>query len=137
MTEAFDPIVWYYLLTNGKYDTVRIIDQYDPSECYESSYRWEERLKWDAARDMMKACFIAEACVVVFEDVDGNCLFWIQVILDEGQPIISNYSAASYEDRLIETAQMVSDRVMSGDLSLHTVMAGGVDLINEKEINND
>lgn len=133
MTERIDPITWYYLLTNGTYDTCRIVDQYDPSDCYESVSKDDERNKWDAAAAMTKATYVAEACVVIFEDANGDCLFWIQVILDEGYAIISNYSAADYEDRLIETAQLVTDRVSSGDLSLHTVITGGIPI---KETNN-
>ena len=135
MTDRLDPVTWYYILRNGQYDTVRIIDQYDASDVYESSYKWEERSKWDAAAAMQRACYIADSCVVAFEDVDHNTLFWLQVILDEGYPRISDMSNHGHANRLIHQAQAVTDRVSTGHLSLHTVMSGGVDL-NAKENNN-
>ncbi len=138
MTDRCDALVWWWLLRNANYDTVKVVDHYDASDVYEDYYKWEDkRNKWDGAADLIRATYVAEACVVVFEDVDGNCLFWMQIILDEGYPRISNYSTGDQE-HLIEQAQLISERVADGNLSLWKVLDGTLEPSNfNKEVNND
>lgn len=117
MTDAITPVFWWWILEEAAPGTFKIIDQYNSNEVYEHVNPHKEPGIWNNAARLQRACCIADSCVLSFEDmITGECLGWVQILLDEGYPRVSDCSC-NMED-LVYEALSVSDGVSIGQISI-------------------
>ena len=68
---------------------------------------------WINAARLQRACYIADYCLLVLRDRDGEGAGWVQIHLDEGYPQVTNYSVSV--EKLVDEAIYLSNLVNQGN----------------------
>lgn len=134
MDDVITPVFWRWVLDECSTGTLSIIDQYDSSE-YEKVNPHEEPDIWNNAARLQRACYVAEYCVLVLRDLDGEPTGWMQIILDEGWPCFSDCSVNL--ESLVHEAMSVSNSVSTGAISLSSLGADPEFIRSILKDNND
>ena len=137
MYDRLDPVFFYWLLRYSNANHIYSLDVY--KEYRDVYYHWDEGgeiNRWDGAASFVKAGYIAEMCLISFDNSDGDRLGWLTVILDEGYPRLHDHSTGTIGD-IIEQASNVSEAVAVGNLSMLSVLDGSINPTTvTKEITN-
>ena len=134
MDDVITPVFWWWVLEECSTGTLSIMGQYD-SEEYEKVNPHEEPGIWNNAARLQRACYVAEYCVLVLRDLDGEPTGWMQIILDEGWPSVSNCSVNL--ENLVHEAMSVSNSVNTGAISFASLGADTEFIRSILENNND
>ncbi len=130
--DCINPLFWWWLLEHSEQAAFSIIDQYDKTDVYASVNPHCDPDVWKCAQHLQTACYIADSCVVILRNINtDDVIGWIQILLDEGYPRVSDCSVGIV-DTLVDDAIDMSDAVNCGRLCMSDVLYGDIDPTNLK-----
>jgi hypothetical protein len=137
MDDRLDPVFFYWMIRYSEANHIYALDIYDRYD--DVYYHWDEGGevgRWDGAAGFMRAGYIAEMCMISFDNGNNERLGWMTVILDGGYPRLHDCSVGNIED-LTHQASLVSEAVATGNISMLKILDGSLNPINiTKEITN-